>query len=139
MKVWRDYDQAALDAQYDTRAQIGDRYDAFSAERSRASLEARERLSPRLDVAYGAGPRQRLDIFPPPKGASAAPIAVFVHGGFWRAGDKSNFSYLAEGLRSPGVAVVIVGSPLCPGAGLGEVRGAGRPSLCWIGARAHAV
>src|SRR5262249_58489747 len=98
MKVWRDYDQAALDAQYDTRAQIGDRYDAFSAERSRASLEARERLSPRLDVAYGAGPRQRLDIFPPPVGVSAAPIAGFLPGGVLRAGGQCDLSYIAPGL-----------------------------------------
>ena len=137
MKVWHDYDQAALDAQYDTRAQIGDRYDAFSAERSRASLAARERLSPRLDVAYGAGPRQRLDIFPPPAGASVAPIAVFVHGGFWRAGDKSNFSYLADGLRSLGAAVVIAGYPLCPAASLDEVVGSVRSALRWVVARAH--
>ena len=136
MKVWRDYDQAALDAQYDTRAQIGDRYDAFSAERSRASLAARERLSPRLDVAYGANPRQRLDIFLPPA-ATPAPVAVFVHGGFWRAGDKSNFSYLAEGLRSLSAAVVIVGYPLCPAASLDEVVGSMRSALRWIVARAH--
>jgi arylformamidase len=137
MKVWRDYDQAGLDAQYDTRAQIGDRYDAFSEERSRASLAARKRLSPRLDIAYGPAPRQRLDIFPPPAGASAAPIAVFVHGGFWRAGDKSNFSYLAEGLRGLGAAVVIVGYPLCPAASLDEVVGSVRSALRWIVVRAH--
>ena len=136
MKVWRDYDQAALDAQYDTRAQIGDGYDAFSAERSRASLAVRERLSPRLDIAYGAAPRQRLDIFPPPAGTAAAPVAVFVHGGFWRAGDKSNFSYLAEGLRSLGAAVVIVGYPLCPVASLDEVVGSVRSAMRWIVARA---
>jgi arylformamidase len=137
MKVWRDYDQAGLDAQYDTRAQIGDRYDAFSAERSRASLAARKRLSPRLDIAYGPAPRQRLDIFPPPAGVSAAPIAVFVHGGFWRAGDKSNFGYLADGLRGLGAAVVIVGSPLCPAASLDEVVGSVRSALRWIVAHAH--
>ena len=136
MKVWRDYDQAGLDAQYDTRAQIGDRYDAFSAERSRASLAARERLSSRIDIAYGANPRQRLDIFLPPA-ATPAPVAVFVHGGFWRAGDKSNFSYLAEGLRSLGAAVVIVGYPLCPAASLDQVVGSVRSALRWIVARAH--
>jgi arylformamidase len=137
MKVWRDYDQAALDAQYDTRAQIGDGYDAFNAERSRASLAARERLSPRLDTCYGTGLRQRLDIFPPPTGAPAAPVAVFVHGGFWRAGDKSNFSYLADGLRSLGAVVVIVGYPLCPAASLDEVVGSVRSALRWILAHAH--
>jgi arylformamidase len=137
MKVWRDYDQAALEAQYDTRSQFGDRYGAFTEERNQASLAARRRLFPRVDVAYGPGPRQRLDIFPPTARSAAAPIAVFVHGGFWRGGDKSNFSYLADGLGSLGAVVVIVGYPLCPAANLDEVLASVRSAICWIRAQAH--
>jgi arylformamidase len=137
MKVWRDYDQAALEAQYDTRSQIGDRYSAFSEERNQASLAARQRLSPRLDVAYGPAPRQRLDIFPLTARTPAAPIAVFVHGGFWRGGDKSSFSYLADGLRSLDAVVVIIGYPLCPSVSLEEVVASVRSALSWIGAQAH--
>lgn len=137
MKVWRDYDQAALDAQYDTRSQIGDRYGAFSEERNQASLAARRRLSPRLDVAYGPGPRQRLDIFPLTTPTPLAPIAVFVHGGFWRGGDKSSFSYLADGLRSLDAVVVIIGYPLCPATSLDEVVASVRSAISWIRAQAH--
>lgn len=37
--------------------------------------------------AYGLHPRQRLDLYPRPKG-SGAPVLLFVHGGGWAAGDK---------------------------------------------------
>src|SRR5262245_52224995 len=49
----------------------------------------------RLDIPYGDGPRNRVDLFFPkgqPKG-----LVVFVHGGYWMAFDKSCWSHLAEG------------------------------------------
>jgi acetyl esterase/lipase len=49
--------------------------------------------SAELDVPYVAGgnPLQRLDIYrPSPAPASPAPVVVWVHGGGWSVGDKSN-------------------------------------------------
>jgi arylformamidase len=46
-----------------------------------------------LDVPYvaGGGPLQRLDIYrPAPAPAAPAPVVVWVHGGGWSIGDKSN-------------------------------------------------
>jgi len=39
------------------------------------------------DVAYGADPRQRFDVYIP-RGARNAPVVLMVHGGAWRIGDK---------------------------------------------------
>ncbi|MDZ7603319.1 MAG: alpha/beta hydrolase, partial [Hoeflea sp.] len=66
----------------------------------------------RLDLAYGEGPRNRLDLFLPegdPKG-----LAVFVHGGYWKAFDKSVWSHLAAGPLAHGFAVAMPGYTLCP-------------------------
>jgi len=41
------------------------------------------------DVAYGADPAQKLDVYRPPH-ASGAPILIMVHGGGWSRGDKGN-------------------------------------------------
>jgi arylformamidase len=66
-----------------------------------------------LDLAYGPSPRQTLDLFWP--GADrAAPIALFIHGGYWQRLDKSWFSHLAAGLLSHGVAVAMPSYDLCP-------------------------
>jgi len=131
MNAWRDYDQAALDAQYNTRAQLRDGHDAWSMDRRNASAEARRVLSPRLP-----GPRQRLDIFPAPDGVSPAPVAVFIHGGFWKGGDKSEFSLVANGLRSLGATVVVISYPLCPAAPMAEVVASAHDATRWVCAHA---
>ena len=45
-----------------------------------------------LDVAYGVGARQRLDIFPP-EGGPGGPIALCIHGSYWQYVDQSSFSH----------------------------------------------
>ncbi len=132
MKVWRDYDQAALDLQYGTRNQIGDQYDAW-AERWRKESEATRRaLGPKVDIAYGPHPRHRLDIFLCALPKSPAPIVVFFHGGFWRSRDKADYSYVANGLGSLGCVVAIVNYPLCPAATLDEIVASARNAVRWL-------
>ena len=66
----------------------------------------------RLDLAYGERPRQRLDMFLPegtPKG-----LVVYIHGGYWRAFDKSMWSHLAAGCVDSGYAVAMPSYTLCP-------------------------
>jgi arylformamidase len=41
-------------------------------------------------------------------------VALFIHGGFWRAFDPSSSSQLARGLNGRGIAVAMVGYDLCP-------------------------
>jgi arylformamidase len=66
----------------------------------------------RIDLAYGPAPRDRLDLFHP-EGSSKG-LVVFVHGGFWKAFDKSTWSHLAEGPLGAGYAVAMPSYPLCP-------------------------
>ncbi len=53
------------------------------------SAEVPKDASLQRDVAYGADPAQRLDVYLPPQPRSA-PILFLVHGGGWRRGDKGN-------------------------------------------------
>ncbi len=73
----------------------------------------------RLDLAWGGGARQRLDLFEP-EGAPAG-LVVFVHGGYWRAFDKSFWSHLAAGPLAYGWAVAMPSYTLCPEARIGEI------------------
>jgi arylformamidase len=73
----------------------------------------------RLDVSYGEAPRQRYDLFlpaAPPKG-----LVLFVHGGFWRALDKSYWSHLARGPLAHGFAVAMPSYTLCPQIRIGGI------------------
>jgi len=42
------------------------------------------------NVAYGADPKQRYDVYQPARLAPNAPILFMVHGGGWRRGDKAS-------------------------------------------------
>ncbi|MER8752794.1 alpha/beta hydrolase [Mesorhizobium sp. M1050] len=90
-----------------------DRWPAAWAEPAQAfrdALSAEGRA--RLDIAYGDGPRNRLDLFLPnvaPKG-----LVVVLHGGYWLETDKNMWSQLANGAVSSGFAVAMPSYTLCP-------------------------
>src|SRR5436305_8481872 len=86
------HDPAWLDRQYNNRARIPEHAEIFERW-DRASALAIEGQSRRLDVRYGDGPSETLDIYPTT--AERAPVFVFIHGGYWRAFDKSNHAFVA--------------------------------------------
>ena len=103
-KLWRDWDQEGLDKQLNLRARWPKFQDYFHAWASASQL-VRERLPRRLDLAYGPTAGQKLDFFPA-AGTGPAPLLVFIHGGYWQALDKSDFSYLAPPFVEDGIAFV---------------------------------
>ncbi len=60
----------------------------------KVQFEIPDSVEPLLDVDYSGNdnPRQKLDLYRPKKRASEKPlpVVVFVHGGGWKAGDKSS-------------------------------------------------
>jgi arylformamidase len=100
------------DRMYNNRALVPDFADHF-AHWQNASATARAQLKSSLDVPYGDGLGETLDIFPA-KDANA-PVVVFIHGGYWRSLDKSDHSFVAPALRDMGACVVVVNYALCPG------------------------
>ncbi|WP_270936354.1 alpha/beta hydrolase [Falsiroseomonas oryzae] len=73
-----------------------------------------------LGLAYGAGERERLDLFHP-AAAGEAPLALFIHGGYWKALDRSFASHCARGLNGRGVAVAVPSYALCPAVTIAEI------------------
>jgi arylformamidase len=97
--------------QYNVRAGIPEHAEFFARWKER-SHAARQALACELDVAYGNGPGEKLDIFPA-RGRCRA-LLTFIHGGFWRALDKSDFSFIACPYVERGVTVVVVNYALAP-------------------------
>ena len=73
----------------------------------------RETARGQLDMAYGEGERERFDLFLPERETPLG-LVIFVHGGYWKAFDKSAFSHLANGAVHMGYAVAIPSYYLCP-------------------------
>ena len=107
-------DGASLDRQYNNRALVPD----FAEHLARwAADSAQARTQPcTLDLAYGAGPSESLDIFPAagPAKAGGAPVLVFLHGGYWRGLDKADHSFVAPTFTQTGACVVVPNYALCP-------------------------
>jgi len=78
-----------------------------------------------IDIPYGEGARQRLDLFHP--AGAARGLAVFVHGGYWRAFGKSDWSHLAAGPLAAGWAVAVPGYTLAPAARIARHGGGPHP------------
>ena len=65
-----------------------------------------------IDVRYGDGPNETLDVFPADR--PGAPVLVFIHGGYWRGMDKSEHSFVAPAFTQSGACVVVPNYELCP-------------------------
>lgn len=84
-----------------------------------AAFRAAQGERAELDLPYGPGVRQRLDLFLPrhaPRG-----VVVFVHGGYWHLFSKSHWSHLAAGVLDHGFAVAMPGYTLAPAARIAAI------------------
>lgn len=134
---------AWLDSQYNNRARVPEavqhlqRWAADSAT-ARAALQASGQTL--LDVPYMADPAlppaaQTLDIFTPPPGATPPaggwPVLLFVHGGYWRALDKADHSFIAPPWVAQGAIVVIPNYALCPVVRVSTITDQMRQAVAW--------
>ena len=132
--VYRDYDQRALDFQYNNQAQV-DHPQRYLDWYTTSSERARSRVRHQSDVAYGGLPDEKLDIFLPPdiKLGERRPIVVFVHGGAWRNLDRAASSFAAETFTTRGALYVALGFSRMPAAGsLDEMVAQVRAAIAWL-------
>ena len=115
------YDRDYCNSEYNARTRVPDHAKYFE----RWALESRQtRLAEPcvLDIAYGEHPAQRLDMFPALAARhGGAPLLVFIHGGYWRAQDKSDCSYLVPALTRAGAVVAVINYRLVPTVALEEL------------------
>ena len=135
--VFRTYDRAALDAEYNNRVKVKDAMD-WIARYGAESARARAELPMRFDVPYGAHHAERLDVFPA-AGATPAPIHVFVHGGYWHRLDKADFSFVVRGLRPAGAVTVVVNYGLIPAIDMDTLVRQCRTAVAWVHAHAAEI
>ena len=114
---------------YNLRAAVPDHPQWF-LRYATTSAEARAEFSPQLDLRYGPGRKETLDLFVP-AGAPAATF-VFIHGGYWRALDKSDFSFVAPPFLTRGIAVAVLNYDLCPDVGIATIVDECRRAIVWL-------
>jgi arylformamidase len=103
--VWLDMDQQELDDAYDQAVYAPNR-DQLGKRRLAASAAALGRIGKPERFAYGPTPIEGLDVYRTAK--ANARVGIFVHGGAWRNGVASEFTYLAEPFVHLGAHFVVL-------------------------------
>jgi arylformamidase len=114
---------------YNNRAAVAD-HPHWLAQYPERSAATRNRYRHTLDLRYGPGALETLDLFLPvenPRGTF-----VFIHGGYWRALDKSDFHFVAGPMLDQGIAVAVANYDLCPVVSIARIVDECRRLMVWI-------
>lgn len=130
--VFRDMSQAELDAAYDNRRAFPDFAEraVVWAQRSR-SVFASARSE--RELAYGTGPRQRIDFIH--CGTRGRPTLAFVHGGYWQWNDKADHAFVGEGLLELGVNLALIEYSHAPAVRVRSIASEASAAIAWLQAR----
>jgi arylformamidase len=112
-----------FEAEYNNRARVPEHPEIFARWRREAEdyrTEAMKERRAELGLKYGSSLRQVIDLFSPQPEVTA-PLALFIHGGYWRSLEPSLFSQVARGMNFHGVAVAVAGYDLCPHVTIAEI------------------
>lgn len=130
---WRDEDDETIEYHFNPRLTIPNVMDLLSPLPER-SAAARQSLTANLDVRYGDRPKENLDIFPAEGEAMGTPppAQIFIHGGYWRMMDKSDYSHLATDIVKQGITHISLNYDLCPEVTVDDIVGEIRNAIIYI-------
>jgi arylformamidase len=97
---------------------------------ARESAVAYASADVRRDLRFGEGPKETLDLFVPREPARAT--FAFIHGGYWRALDKSDHGFVAPAFLAQRIAVANVNYDLCPAATIAQIVDEVRHAVAWL-------
>jgi arylformamidase len=120
---------AFLEREYNARAAIREHPQIFARWAEQGAAARRLRACD-VDLQYGPLNMERLDIFHAHQ--SDAPLLVFIHGGYWRSLDKSDFSWIAPPLLQHGVAVAVTNYGLAPQTSIEDIVRQQLKALAWL-------
>jgi arylformamidase len=118
--------------EYDNRARVPEHPEIFARwQREGAAFRAAARDA-ELELKYGPSPRQTIDLFPAKDDDASTPLALFIHGGWWRSLEPAMFSQMAAGPNAKGVTVAVAGYDLCPQVTIATIIEQMRAACLWL-------
>lgn len=129
-KIYRNFNQEELDVQYRASATVPN-MQLFVDQYISLSGDAQKNLDCVLDVKYGPGEAETLDLFPVPRQKNS-PLFIFIHGGYWRMLSKNESSFMAPNLVKNNIAVAAINYTLVPHAKIDQIVSECRRSIKWL-------
>ncbi|MGA0595720.1 alpha/beta hydrolase [Enterovirga sp. CN4-39] len=121
-------DRDWAEREYNPRLLVPNATEIYGRWPSRAE-ETRRRHPPLADIRYGEHPREVMDLFRVEK---ARGTVLFIHGGYWRAFSKDDFSWVADGFMRFGLSVAVLNYPLTPDVPLARIVEATRTAFATL-------
>ena len=118
---------AAIDyeVEYNNRARVPGHPEIFARwQREGAAYRDDVTKEDRAEIGlkYGPSARQTIDLFKPRRGRNdGGPLALFIHGGYWRSLEPASFSQMARGMNAHGITVAVSGYDLAPQVSIGTI------------------
>jgi arylformamidase len=116
--------------EYDNRGRVKEHPEIFARwDREATAYREAMRGKAQLGISYGPSPRQIYDYFPGNDSHAGAPLAVFIHGGYWRSLEPAKFSQMARGMNAHGINVALTGYDVCPNCSIANIIDQTRAAL----------
>ena len=118
--------------EYDNRGRVPEHPEIFARWQREAAAYREAARDAELGLSYGPSPRQSIDLFPAKDDDAQTPLALFIHGGWWRSLDPAMFSQLAAGPNARGVTVAVAGYDFCPQVTIATIIEEMRAVCLWL-------
>jgi arylformamidase len=126
------------EAEYNNRIRVAEYRDIIARWQAASAID-RQTARCDLDQPYGLEDRQRYDLFH--AGDLAAPLIVYIHGGYWQLGSRQDTAFVARALTAAGIDVAIPSYSLCPAVSVLQIIDELRRcvTVLWAATRKHPV
>jgi arylformamidase len=108
------------EVEYDNRARVPEHPEIFARWLREGAAYRATAHNTKLGLTYGPSLRRTIDLFPA-RDDDKAPLAMFIHGGWWRSLEPSMFSQVAVGPNARGITVAVTGYDLCPHVSIADI------------------
>ena len=120
------------ETEYDNRGRVPEHPEIFARWQREAAAYRAAARDAEFGLVYGLSPRQTVDLFSAKDDDAMTPLALFIHGGWWRSLDPSMFSQLAAGPNARGVTVAVAGYDFCPQVSIATIIEEMRTACLWL-------
>lgn len=133
MTDWRSLPPSVLAREYSPSSRVPGGWMPFVGRWRSATETARDLPGARMDVPYGHGVDERLDLYLPAASAVAAPLVVYLHGGYWQDPvTKADSGYAARGLVGAGIAHAVPDYTLAPAVSVPAIAEQTTRAVRWL-------